>query len=107
MSTLLIDGLASGRIFALVACIQLLELLLLAAWRIRTGRGLPLRHLAPMLTAGLGLSAAALLVLAGAAPIAVGAARAIALVSHLFDVAARFADPAAGVAPAFSLPVAK
>jgi len=107
MTTMLMDGLSSGRIFGLVAFVQLFELLLLGALRCRTGRGPPLRQLAPMLSAGLGLSAAALLVFAGAPPLAVGAALAFALVSHLFDVAARFAGPAGGVAPAFSFPGAK
>lgn len=82
--------LASGKVFLLVAAVQLLELVVLAIHHQLTGRGLPLRRVLPMLGAGIGLAAAALAVSAGVAPWIVAAALLVALFAHLADLAARW-----------------
>jgi len=86
----MVSLLASGKVFLLVAGVQLLELLVLSIHHHLTGRGLPTRRLLPMLGAGIGLAAAALAAVAGVGPWLVAAALLVALSAHLADLAARW-----------------
>ncbi len=82
--------LASGKVFLLVAVVQLLELVVLGLHHHYTGRGLPLRRALPMLGAGVGLALAALVGSTGVAPWLVAAALLLALLAHLVDLSARW-----------------
>jgi hypothetical protein len=86
----LVSLLTSGKVFLLVAAVQLLELAALALHHRLTGRGLALRRLLPMLGAGVGLALAASAGVTGLAPWTVAAALLLSLAAHLVDLRARW-----------------
>jgi hypothetical protein len=79
-----------GPLFALILAFLPIEFLALAAYRRRTGRGIPPRLLLGDIGAGMALLAAALAALRGAAWPMVAAALLAALGAHMFDLRQRW-----------------
>lgn len=93
---LLLDALASGRIFIVVAALLIIEAALLAALGSRKGLGLSIAEWLPMLVAGLGLALAGVCISVEADPRLVGASLVLALAGHVEDLRRRARQRRAG-----------
>lgn len=73
---------ASGDVVTLIVAIMFLEIVLLGAWRLRTGRGMPIGELVANSGAGGGLALAARSALVGEGPLMVAVWLLVAAFAH-------------------------
>jgi hypothetical protein len=85
----LLDALVSGRIFAVVLAMLLLEAVLLTAFGRRGGKGLETTEWLPALVAGIGLALAGFCTSLHADPRLIGASLLLALGGHVLDLRQR------------------